>query len=80
MFKDAGVEIRGCEKSRNILRDIKTATDEDYATEYLAPIMSLKVVNDLDESIDHIEHYGSYHTDSIVTEDMSRVRRFFERS
>jgi glutamate-5-semialdehyde dehydrogenase len=76
MYEDAGIEIRGCEKSRAILKDIKLATDEDYLTEYLAPVMSLKIVSGLDEAIAHINHYGSQHTDSIVTEDISHARRF----
>ena len=75
-YKDAGVEIRGCEKSKAILKDIKLASEEDYFTEYLAPIMSLKIVAGLDEAISHINHYGSMHTDSIVTENISKARRF----
>ena len=58
------------------MNDIKSATEQDYSTEYLAPIMSLKIVTGLDEAIDHINHYGSQHTDSIVTENKSRSRRF----
>ena len=76
MYSDAGVEIRGCDKTLKILPDSKLATDEDYFTEFLAPIMSLKVVDGLDEAIEHIQHYGSHHTDSIITEDMGRARRF----
>lgn len=76
MYKEAGVEIRGCEKSAKILKGIKQATEEDYFTEYLAPVMSLKIVNGLNEAIDHISHYGSQHTDSIVTEDLGSARRF----
>ncbi len=75
-YKDAGVEIRGCEKSKTVLKDIELASEEDYFTEYLAPIMSLKVVPGLDEAIAHINHYGSLHTDSIVTENISKARRF----
>jgi len=76
MYKKAGVEIRGCEQSRKLLPDIKSATEEDYRTEYLAPIMSLRIVKDVGEAIEHIEKYGSHHTDSIVTEDQDRARRF----
>ncbi len=76
MFKQAGVEIRGCDSARKILPEIKLATDEDYFTEYLAPIMSLKIVAEVDEAIEHINHYGSQHTDSIVTENLSSARRF----
>jgi glutamate-5-semialdehyde dehydrogenase len=78
MYQDAGVEIRGCEKSRKILPDIKTATEEDYGTEYLAPIMSLRIVSGLDEAMDHIDRYSSQHTDAIVTEDINRARRFLK--
>jgi len=76
MYREAGVEIRGCERSKVILPEIGIATEEDYATEYLAPIMSLKIVQGLDEAIDHIEKYGSRHTDTIVTEDIGKARRF----
>jgi len=78
MFKKANVEIRGCDRSRKILPYIKSATEEDYRTEYLAPIMSLRIVDDLDQAIDHIETYGSHHTDSIVTEDKDRANRFLK--
>lgn len=76
MYHEAGVEIRGCDKSRAILKDIKLASEEDYFSEYLAPLMSLKIVSGVDEAIAHINHYGSQHTDSIVTEDLSHARRF----
>ncbi|MGY8813400.1 MAG: glutamate-5-semialdehyde dehydrogenase [Gammaproteobacteria bacterium] len=76
MYKKAGVEIRGCELSKKILPEIKLATNEDYATEYLAPIMSLKILPGLDEAIDHIDKYGSKHTDTIVTDDFIHARRF----
>ena len=76
MYKQAGVEIRGCEKSRRLLPGIKPATEEDYRTEYLAPILSLRIVRDVEEAIEHIETYGSHHTDSIVTEDRERAQRF----
>ena len=76
MYQEKGVEIRGCKESIKILSDIKPATEEDYATEYLGPIMSLKIVNNIDEAIDHINHYGSNHTDAIVTENFTHARRF----
>jgi glutamate-5-semialdehyde dehydrogenase len=76
MLQEKHVEIRGCEKSRKILPWIKSATEDDYRTEYLAPIMSLRIVRDIDEAMDHIEEYGSHHTDSIVTEDEERAQRF----
>jgi glutamate-5-semialdehyde dehydrogenase len=70
------VELRGCERTRAILKDANPATAEDWDTEYLAPILSIRVVDDLDAAIDHIAAHGSQHTDSIVTEDFSRARRF----
>lgn len=76
MFKEAHVEIRGCDTSRKILPEILEATDEDYRTEYLAPILSLRIVKDIDAAMDHIEEYGSHHTDSIVTENRDKANRF----
>ena len=76
LYKEAGVEIRGCEDSAKILGNIKIATDEDYGTEYLAPIMSLKIVADVDEAMQHIAKFGSQHTDAIVTESITKSRRF----
>jgi len=76
MYKEAGVEIRGDEKSQKILPDIKLATDEDYHTEYLAPIMSLRIVSGLEEAMAHIHEYGSNHTDVIITEDKNNADRF----
>ncbi len=70
------VELRGCEQTRAILKDIKAAIEEDWRTEYLAPILSIKVVGNVDAAIDHINTYGSKHTDSIVTEDYSRALQF----
>ncbi len=71
-----GVEIRGCERTRQILADARPATDADWGTEYLAPILSVRVVPGMDTAIEHIEAHGSHHTDTIVTEDYSRARRF----
>jgi len=76
MYQDQGVELRGCEATRKILGGIKTATEEDWHTEYLAPILSIRVVENVDAAMDHIAKYGSAHTDSIVTEDITRARRF----
>ncbi len=76
MYVEKGVELRGCERTRTILRDAKPTTAEDWDTEYLAPILSIRVVKGLDEAIDHIARHGSQHTDSIMTEDLSRARRF----
>jgi glutamate-5-semialdehyde dehydrogenase len=76
MYQDKGVELRGCAATRKILPGIKAATEEDWHTEYLAPILSVRVVENLDQAIEHIGQYGSQHTDSIVTEDITRARRF----
>ena len=76
IYFEKAVEMRGCEKSRAILNSIGPATEQDWAEEYLAPIVSIKVVTGLDEAIEHINQYGSQHTDSIVTEDFNRGRRF----
>ncbi len=73
---EAGVELRGCGRTRELVPEAKPATEEDWATEYLAPVLSIRVVEGLDEAIDHIERYGSHHTDAIVTQDYSRARRF----
>ncbi|MCF7983488.1 MAG: glutamate-5-semialdehyde dehydrogenase, partial [Thiohalocapsa sp.] len=71
-----GVELRGCERTRELVAGVQAASEQDWDTEYLAPILSLRVVADMDAAIDHIEAHGSHHTDSIVTEDYSRARRF----
>lgn len=76
MYRAVAVELRGCARTRDILPECKVATEEDWKTEYLAPILSIRVVADLDEAIDHIQTYSSAHTDSIVTEDFTRARRF----
>ena len=76
MYEEAGVEIRGDEATRRLLPGSKAATPEDYATEYLGPALSLKIVGGLDEAMEHIARYGSQHTDAIVTEDLGRARRF----
>jgi glutamate-5-semialdehyde dehydrogenase len=71
-----GVELRGCERSRALVPSMKPATEEDWSTEYLAPILSIRVVDSLDEAIAHIARYGSQHTDAIVTEDYAAAQRF----
>ena len=76
IYRAKGVEMRGCEKSRAIVPDMKAATEEDWHTEYLAPIISIRVVKDLDGAMDHIAAYGSQHTESIVTENYTKARRF----
>jgi glutamate-5-semialdehyde dehydrogenase len=76
MYQEKGVELRGCDATRQILPGIKTATEEDWHTEYLAPILSIRVVEDMDAAMEHIARYGSAHTDAIITEDFTRARRF----
>jgi glutamate-5-semialdehyde dehydrogenase len=74
-YREKGVELRGCEKTRDII-EVAVASDEDWATEYLAPILAIRVVADMDAAMDHISQYSSAHTESIVTEDYTRGRRF----
>jgi len=78
-LRDAGVEIRGCEKSCALVPDIKRAVEEDWSTEYLDLILSVRVVRDMDHAIEHIERYGSEHTESIVTTNYQRSREFIDR-
>jgi len=75
-YRDAGVEIRGCAKTCVLVDSCLTATEEDWQTEYLAPVLSIKIVKDIEEAITHINHYSSAHTESIVTEDYTLARRF----
>jgi len=76
MYEEAGVELRGCARTRDFLPGSKIATEDDWFAEYLAPILAVRVVRDLDEAMAHIATYGSAHTDAIVTEDYGRARRF----
>jgi len=75
-FVRKGVELRGCEQTRAVLTRIASATDNDWHAEYLAPILAIRVVDGLDGAINHINQYSSQHTDSIVTENYTRARRF----
>lgn len=74
---DAGVELRGCERSRRIVPDMKPASEQDWKTEYLDLILSVRVVDSLEEAVAHINTYGSGHTDGIVTSDEATAREFF---
>jgi glutamate-5-semialdehyde dehydrogenase len=76
MLIGAGCEIRGDEATRSIDKRVKPATEQDWSTEYLDAIISAKVVNGMQEAIDHIEKYGSHHTDSIVTGDKAAAEKF----
>ncbi len=75
-YRDRGVELRGCAQTCALIDACKAATEEDWRTEYLAPILAVRVVRDMDAAIEHIETFGSGHTDSIVTEDYTRARHF----
>jgi glutamate-5-semialdehyde dehydrogenase len=76
IYAGHGVELRGCERTRRILPQARPAKPEDWSTEYLAPILAVKVVDGLDQAIDHITRYGSQHTDAIITENYTKARRF----
>jgi glutamate-5-semialdehyde dehydrogenase len=73
------IELRGDTRTRALVPQAKPATDEDFAAEYLGPILSVKIVDSLDEAIDHINRYGSRHTDAIVTQDLAAARTFATR-
>lgn len=75
-YRRAGVELRGCARTRALCEGVLPATDEDWATEYLAPILSIRVIDDLDAALEHIERFGSSHTDAIVTESYTNAQRF----
>ena len=75
-YLEKGVELRGCLKTCSIIPHCSRATEEDWHTEYLAAILAIKIVHDLDEAIAHINHYSSSHTEAIVTEDYTKARRF----
>ena len=76
IYLDKGVELRGDATSQSIIPEMKEAKEEDWYAEYLAPILSVRVVNSLDQAVEHITTYGSQHTDSIITENYSNARRF----
>ncbi len=76
IYLEKGVELRGCLKTCSLIPHCSRATEEDWHTEYLAPILSIKVVHGIDEALTHIDNYSSSHTEAIVTEDYTRARRF----
>ncbi len=78
-FQAAGVEVRGCENTRALVAGIKSATDADWTEEYLDLILAVRIVKDIDQAIDHIERYGSEHTETIVTTNYQKSREFIER-
>ncbi len=75
-FADQQIELRGCAKTQKIFPTIASATEQDWQTEYLAPVLSIKLVDDIEQAISHINQYGSGHTDSIVTQSLSRAQQF----
>jgi glutamate-5-semialdehyde dehydrogenase len=78
-FQNAGVEIRGCGETKKIVPGIREATENDWYTEYLDLILSVKVVSSPDEAIDHIMKYGSYHSDAIVAKDKKACDKFLSK-
>jgi glutamate-5-semialdehyde dehydrogenase len=78
-YREKGIELRGCSRTRSIARDILPATDEDWVTEYLDGILSIRVVDGIDQAIEHIETFGSHHTDAIITENPARQQQFLRQ-
>jgi len=78
LFREQGVEIRGCEKTRRIVSDVIPATEDDWYAEFLELILAVKVTNGMEEAIDHIENYGSDHTEAIITENYTRAMEFLK--
>jgi glutamate-5-semialdehyde dehydrogenase len=78
MFEKTGVEIRGCPKTKAIVPSVKDATEADWYEEYVDLILAVRVVGSLDEAIDHIEKYGSNHTEAIITENYTKAMRFLK--
>lgn len=76
IYRDKGVEMRGCQRTREWIADAVEASEADWSTEYLAPILAIRVVDDFDQAVEHINRYGSQHTDAIVTENVTLARRF----
>ena len=75
-YAEHGVELRGCERTREVLPDVVAAVEEDWHAEYLAPVLAIRVVDGIEAAMAHIERYGSHHTDAIVTESWTLARRF----
>ena len=75
-YQDAGVELRGCEQARSIVAGMNEATETDWSEEFLAPILAVKIVQGMDDAIEHINRYSSGHTEAIITENYTRARQF----
>ena len=78
-YTGKGVELRGCKRVQSIVSNSNPATDEDWATEYLGPILAIRVVDDYDQAVEHISQYSSAHTESIVTENYTTSRKFIQQ-
>lgn len=78
-YTEKGVELRGCERTVALVSNASLANDQDWATEYLAPVLSIRVVDDFDQAVAHISQYSSAHTESIVTENYSTSRQFIQQ-
>ena len=76
VYSDLNVELRGCESTLKVLKNIRPATEDDWYEEYLAPVLAIKIVASIEQAIEHINHYGSHHTDSIVSENYRLARQF----
>lgn len=79
MYIKKRIELRGCQRSRKLVSEMKPATEEDWVTEYLDAILAIRIVDDIDQAIDHIENYGSHHTDSIITENINKSDKFLRQ-
>lgn len=78
-YAEKGVELRGCSRSCSLVTTMQAAIESDWSTEYLAPVLAVRVVDSLDAAIAHINHYGSHHTDAIVTENFTTARHFLNQ-
>lgn len=76
MYREKGVELRGCATTQRLIPGVLPAVEQDWCTEYLAAVLSIRIVKDVDEAMDHIAQYSSHHTEAIVTENYTRARRF----
>jgi glutamate-5-semialdehyde dehydrogenase len=79
LYAEKNVELRGCEKTREIIPSAVAANEDDWSLEYLAPILSIKVIAGLEDAIEHINRYSSQHTEAIITEDRERASRFIRQ-
>jgi glutamate-5-semialdehyde dehydrogenase len=76
LLQEKGVALRGCARTQALVPGIASATEDDWFTEFLAPVLAVRVVDSLEQAIEHIEHYGSHHTDAIITQDQNIAQRF----